>query len=94
MADIEDKKTFYLIDGSGFIFRAFHSSPLDAYKRSDGVYTNAVAGYCSMLLKLIDQAKSGGNLGYMAVIFDAGRKTFRNDIIQHTKQTVNNLLMN
>ncbi len=85
MADIEDKKTFYLIDGSGFIFRAFHSSPLDAYKRSDGVYTNAVAGYCSMLLKLIDQAKSGGNLGYMAVIFDAGRKTFRNDIYPEYK---------
>tara|TARA_B110000116_G_scaffold269925_1_gene286866 strand:+ start:4884 stop:7760 length:2877 start_codon:yes stop_codon:yes gene_type:complete len=85
MEVIKEKKTFYLIDGSGFIFRAFHSSPLDAYQRSDGVYTNAVAGYCSMLLKLMDQAKSGGKLGYMAVIFDAGRKTFRNDIYPEYK---------
>ncbi|MEK9796164.1 MAG: hypothetical protein VW713_05375, partial [Alphaproteobacteria bacterium] len=47
----------YLIDGSGFIFRAFHSSPLEAFRRSDGVYTNAVNGYCSMLLKMIDRAR-------------------------------------
>ncbi|MCZ6845785.1 MAG: DNA polymerase I, partial [Alphaproteobacteria bacterium] len=70
----------YLIDGSGFIFRAFHSSPLDAFRRSDGIYTNAVAGYCGMLLKLIDQARADGAFDYMAVIFDASRKTFRNDI--------------
>ena len=44
----------YLIDGSGFIFRAYHSSPLDRFVRSDGIHTNAVNGYCAMLLKLID----------------------------------------
>ena len=70
----------YLIDGSGFIFRAFHSSPLHAFVRSDGVHTNAVNGYCSMLLKLIDQALADGAVDYMAVIFDAGRATFRNEI--------------
>ena len=40
----------YLIDGSGFIFRAFHASPLEAFRRSDGIYTNAVNGYCSLLM--------------------------------------------
>jgi DNA polymerase-1 len=70
----------YLIDGSGFIFRAFHSSPVHAFVRSDGVHTNAVNGYCAMLLKLIDQALADGAVDYMAVIFDAGRATFRNDI--------------
>ena len=75
-----DAEKLYLIDGSGFIFRAFHSSPLDAFRRSDGIYTNAVAGYCGMLLKLIDQARADGAFDYMAVIFDAARKNFRNDI--------------
>jgi len=70
----------YLIDGSGFIFRAYHSSPLDRFVRSDGIHTNAVNGYCAMLLKLIDKARADGAFDYMAVIFDAGRKTFRNDI--------------
>jgi DNA polymerase-1 len=75
----------YLIDGSGFIFRAFHSSPLDAFRRSDGVYTNAVNGYCSLLMKMIDRARDDGAYDYMAVIFDASRKTFRNDIYPEYK---------
>jgi DNA polymerase-1 len=75
----------YLIDGSGFIFRAFHASPLDAFRRSDGIYTNAVNGYCGMLLKLIDQARADGAFDYMAVIFDAARKNFRNDIYPEYK---------
>ena len=75
----------YLIDGSGFIFRAYHSSPLDAFKRSDGVHTNAVNGYVNMLLKMIDRAHDDGALDYMAVIFDASRKTFRNDIYPEYK---------
>ena len=75
----------YLIDGSGFIFRAFHSSPLDAFKRSDGIHTNAVNGYVNMLLKLIDRALDDGALDYMAVIFDASRKNFRNDIYPEYK---------
>ncbi len=75
----------YLIDGSGFIFRAFHSSPLDAFRRSDGVYTNAVNGYCSMLMKMIDRARDDGAYDYMAVIFDAARKNYRNDIYPEYK---------
>lgn len=75
----------YLIDGSGFIFRAFHSSPLDAFRRSDGVYTNAVNGYCAMLMKMIDRARDDGAYDYMAVIFDAARKNYRNDIYPEYK---------
>lgn len=75
----------YLIDGSGFIFRAFHASPLEAFRRSDGIYTNAVNGYCSLLMKMIDRARDDGAYDYMAVIFDASRKNFRNDIYPEYK---------
>ena len=64
----------YLIDGSGFIFRAFHALP--PMNRADGTPVNAVFGYCNMLNKLLDASK----ILNIAVIFDAGRKTFRNDI--------------
>ncbi|MCH2548698.1 MAG: DNA polymerase I [Alphaproteobacteria bacterium] len=82
---MQHNKKLYLIDGSGFIFRAFHSSPLDAFRRSDGIYTNAVAGYCSMLMKLIEKPQVEGSIDYIAVIFDAARKTFRNDIYPQYK---------
>lgn len=64
----------YLVDGSGYIFRAYHALP--PLTRSDGTPVNAVLGYCTMLLKLMEDA----NAENMAVIFDAGRKTFRNEI--------------
>ncbi|MGE3622584.1 MAG: DNA polymerase I, partial [Bdellovibrionales bacterium] len=66
--------TLYLIDGSGFIFRAFHALP--DMTRPDGVHVNAVYGFCNMLQKLLTDMKAE----HIAVIFDAGRKTFRNDI--------------
>lgn len=65
----------YLIDGSGFIFRAFHALP--PLTRPDGVPVGAVYGFCNMLLKLLGQIQKSDHL---AVIFDAGRKTFRNEI--------------
>jgi DNA polymerase-1 len=64
----------YLIDGSGYIFRAFHALP--PLSRSDGTPVNAVLGFTNMLLKLIEDSDAE----YIAVIFDAGRRTFRNDI--------------
>src|ERR1700735_3987583 len=64
----------YLIDGSGFIFRAFHALP--DLTRADGTHIGAVLGFCNMVHKLLDDLKAGN----IAVIFDAGRKTFRNDI--------------
>ncbi len=72
-------ETLYLIDGSGFIFRAFHALP--PMTRSDGVPVNAVYGFCNMLQKLLTDLKAE----HIAVIFDAARKTFRNDIFPEYK---------
>ena len=69
----------YLIDGSGFIFRAFHALP--PMTRPDGTPVNAVYGFISMLLKLLDEADAD----YFAVIFDKKRRTFRNDIFPDYK---------
>ncbi len=68
-----------LVDGSGFIFRAFHAVP--AMQRADGVHVNAVFGFCNMLARLLKD-HSGTHL---AVIFDAGRKTFRDRIYDQYK---------
>ena len=75
--DASDK--LVLIDGSGYIFRAFHALP--PMTRSDGTPVNAVFGFTKMLLKLVDDIKPHS----VAVIFDAGRVTFRNDIYQDYK---------
>lgn len=66
--------TLYLVDGSGFIFRAFHALP--DLTRADGTHIGAVMGFCNMMHKLLEDVKAEN----IAVIFDAGRKTFRNDI--------------
>ncbi len=71
------KNHLYLIDGSGYIFRAYHALP--AMNRADGTPVNAVYGYSSMILKLLQDLKEGDKPTHIAVIFDAGRKTFRND---------------
>ena len=69
----------YLVDGSGFIFRAYHAvRPLT---RPDGTPVNAVYGFTQMLLKLVEESDAD----HIAVIFDAARKTFRNDIFPNYK---------
>ena len=83
------KKTdhFYLIDGSGYIFRAYYALPPLTRKR-DGLPTGAVSGFCSMLFKLLEDSKSNENLqkpSHFVVIFDSARKTFRNDIYSDYK---------
>ena len=83
------KKTdhFYLIDGSGYIFRAYYALP-PLTRKSDGLPTGAVNGFCSMLFKLLEDSKSENNLQkptHFAVIFDAARKTFRNAIYSDYK---------
>ncbi|MDC1172228.1 DNA polymerase I [Alphaproteobacteria bacterium] len=70
---------FCLVDGSGFIFRAFHALP--PMTRADGTPTNAVFGFTNMLIKLIDDLKAD----HCAIIFDTARKTFRNDIFDQYK---------
>ncbi len=67
-------KHLYLIDGSGYIFRAFFALP--PMTRPDGTPVNAVFGFTKMLMKLVDDSDADA----VAVIFDKGRRSFRNDI--------------
>jgi DNA polymerase I len=69
----------YLIDGSGYIFRAFHALP-PLTRPSDGLPVGAVHGFCAMLWKLLRETKASEAPTHIAVIFDAGRETFRNEI--------------
>jgi DNA polymerase-1 len=74
----------YLIDGSGYIFRAFHALP-PLTRPSDGLPVGAVHGFCAMLWKLLQDARKGRGPTHLAVIFDASEKTFRNEIYQDYK---------
>jgi len=74
----------YLIDGSGYIFRAYHALP-PLSRKSDGLPTNAVSGYCNMIWKLLQDLKGWEKPTHLAVIFDAGRATFRNEIYAEYK---------
>ncbi len=83
------KKTdhFYLIDGSGYIFRAYYALP-PLTRKSDGLPTGAVSGFCNMLFKLLEDSKSKDNKdkpSHFAVIFDSARKNFRNEIYSDYK---------
>ena len=83
------KKTdhFYLIDGSGYIFRAYYALP-PLSRKSDGLPTGAVSGFCSMLFKLLEDSRSDDSVHkptHFAVIFDSAKKNFRNDIYSEYK---------
>jgi len=69
----------YLIDGSGYIFRAYHAIP-PLNRKSDGLPVNAVQGFCAMLNKLLREMPDDNRPSHLAVIFDKSGKTFRNDI--------------
>ena len=73
-----EKGHIYLIDGSGFIFRAYHALP--PMTSPDGTPVNAVYGFSNMLLKLIQDMDDVDKPTHAAVILDRSRKTFRNDI--------------
>ena len=79
MSDTEKQKRLVLIDGSGYIFRAYHGLP-PLTRKSDGLPVGAVAGFCNMLFKLIKEHRGDDAPSHLAVIFDAGSKTFRNEI--------------
>ncbi len=68
-----------LVDGSGFIFRAFHALP-PLTRKSDGLPVGAVAGFCNMVHKMLEDGRNSERPTHMAVIFDHSSKTFRNDI--------------
>ena len=69
----------HLIDGSAFIFRAYHALP-PLTRKSDGLPVGAVAGFCNMLFRYIEGAKNGDMPTHVAVIFDHSSKTFRNEL--------------
>ena len=76
---MNDKKHIYLVDGSTYIFRAYHALP-PLTRKSDGFPVGAISGFCNMLDKLIKDERENNNLTHLLVIFDASGKTFRNDI--------------
>ncbi|MBU1209866.1 MAG: DNA polymerase I [Alphaproteobacteria bacterium] len=83
-APVEKGSHVYLVDGSGYIFRAFHALP-PLTRPSDGLPVGAVHGFCQMLWKLLADSKASEAPTHMAVIFDYSAKTFRNDIYEHYK---------
>ena len=87
MNKIKNSDHFYLIDGSGYIFRAYYALP-PLTRKSDGLPTGAVSGFCNMLFKLLEDSKSNENKDkptHFAVIFDSARKNFRNEIYSDYK---------
>ena len=87
MSKIKKTDHFYLIDGSGYIFRAYYALP-PLTRKSDGLPVGAVSGFCNMLFKLVEDSRSDDNLEkptHFAVIFDSARKNFRNEIYSDYK---------
>ena len=87
MSSIKKTDHFYLVDGSGYIFRAYYALP-PLSRKSDGLPTGAVSGFCSMLFKLLEDARSDDSNNkptHFAVIFDSARKNFRNEIYNDYK---------
>ncbi|TNE40310.1 MAG: DNA polymerase I [Alphaproteobacteria bacterium] len=85
--DPDQKHRIYLVDGSGYIFRAYFAmirgrGPIT---RSDGTPTGAVLGFSNMLFKLIQDTQADGRVSHLAVIFDTSRKTFRSEIYEDYK---------
>ena len=87
MTSLKKTDHFYLIDGSGYIFRAYYALP-PLSRKSDGLPTGAVSGFCSMLFKLLEDSRSDDSINkptHFAVIFDSAKKNFRNDIYSEYK---------
>src|SRR5215813_2365819 len=69
----------FLVDGSSYIFRAYHALP-PLTRKSDGLQINAVLGFCSMMWKLLNDMKPEEKPTHLAIIFDKSEHTFRNEI--------------
>src|SRR6266568_2719982 len=74
----------FLVDGSGYIFRAYHALP-PLTRKSDGLQINAVLGFCNMLWKLLNDMKPEERPTHLAVVFDKSEKTFRTDFYPQYK---------
>ncbi len=69
----------FLVDGSGYIFRAYHALP-PINRKSDGLQLNAVFGFCNMLWKLLRDMKPEDRPTHLAVVFDLSERTFRTEM--------------
>ncbi|MBS0248741.1 MAG: DNA polymerase I [Proteobacteria bacterium] len=74
----------FLVDGSGYIFRAYHALP-PLTRKSDGLQVNAVLGFCNMLWKLLAEMKPDDKPTHLAVVFDKSEKTFRTEFYPEYK---------
>ena len=74
----------FLVDGSGYIFRAYHALP-PLNRKSDGLQVNAVLGFCNMLWKLLRDMKEGERPTHLAVVFDKSEQTFRTEFYPEYK---------
>ena len=77
MSSLKPNDHLYLIDGSGYIFRAYHALP-PLSRKSDGLPVGAVQGFCNMLWKLLEEMRAAEAPTHLAVIFDYSAKSFRN----------------
>ena len=78
-APVTEKSHLYLIDASAYVFRAFHALP-PLTRQSDGLPIGAVAGFCNMLFKMLEELKGPERPTHFACIFDASGDTFRNEL--------------
>ena len=83
-APVDKNSHVVLVDGSGYIFRAYHALP-PLTRKTDGAPVGAVAGFSNMLFKLLQGQNNAARPTHFAVIFDAGSQTFRNDIYDQYK---------
>ena len=83
-ASVKPGDHVFLVDGSGYIFRAYHALP-PLTRKSDGLQLNAVYGFCNMLWKLLRDMKPEERPTHLAVVFDKSEKTFRNEMYPQYK---------
>jgi DNA polymerase-1 len=74
----------FLVDGSGYIFRAYHAIRFEP-RTPDGTHVNAVYGFCNMLWKLLKEMKPDERPTHLAVVFDKSEKTFRTEMYKDYK---------
>ena len=79
-----EKEHICLVDGSTYIFRAYHALP-PLTRKSDGFPVGAISGFCNMLDKLVREEKEKKGITHLVVVFDASGKTFRNEIYPEYK---------
>ncbi len=74
----------FLVDGSSYIFRAYHALP-PLNRKSDGLQVNAVLGFCNMLWKLLRDMPLDNRPTHLAIVFDKSERTFRNEFYPEYK---------